>query len=231
MNKMKIVAAMISAVALTACTRVTVDAHTLDESAFTRVEGTMMYVSAGASANTALHLEEYYAVPENILASLVSDNCKIYLDTMEEEGGYLITSNGTAAAGLYRGSAYMVMSSDRRQIRSITKENTIDALSDVDAQSRQIMLHEIGHYVDDNAFGGWEANASRHAASGTEAWQALYTAHAGHVGAMSALSGVNVYNPAEMFATSFAWYISDPASLLTACPEVYAYIEEVVASF
>lgn len=222
--------AIAAAMTISAGTGIKAEAHALDDSAYTQIEGTMMYVSPDAAENTAVHVREYLSIPQGILASLTADNCKVYLETMAEQGGYYVTAKGVAA-GVNYGNAYRVSGRDRRQILAITRTNYIDVLSDYDLKDNQTMLHEVGHYVDHNAFGGWETNGDYFVGSSTERWQALHAACAGTIGALSPESAVNVYNAQEMFATSFAWYVDDPQVLRNACPDVYTYMEEVVASF
>lgn len=229
---MNTAAAMMAVVGMMVGSDLTVQAHTLDDSAFVPVEGTMMSVSAGASENVGVHLAEYQSIPENILVRLTADHCRIYIDTFEEEGGYLdreIDPN-SRAVGVFSGSVHAGYKSVGRKNWAVIEANYIDVLSGEGAESNTTLYHEVGHYVDDSAFGGWSEHGEYGIASSTERWQALYAANAAVIGGLSRGSAVNVYSACECFATSFAWYIHDPQTLLNASPEVYAYIEEVVAS-
>lgn len=207
------VAGAVLAVAV-ACGSVAVpaSAHTLAETQFTQVPGTMLYVSNGASANAAIHVQEYLSVPINVLTKLVSANCKIYLDTTAEDTGVTTGSaipTGTYVAGMFYGTY-------------------IDILSDLDVTEQMNMIHEIGHFVDYNSLGGYKATKQAFPASSTAQWQTIWQAEGPVVATLSLTSSVNAYNATEYFATAFAWYVKNPAVLAKVAPQSYAYVDSMV---
>lgn len=221
--------AAVGTIALSSLSVCTAYARTLSDDSFTQVAGTMLYVSPQAAATQSVQIAEYQALPQIVIDRLTARNCKIYVETMAEEGGYL-PGNG-AVAGKFHNGSFTVSAADHRQILGITEANSIDLLADPDAQMQGLVfIHEVGHFVDANAYGGWEANAVHHVASSKTEWQSIYAQEGAAIGSLSSLASVNVYSAKEAFATAFAHYVLTPDALQAACPATYAYMERSIAS-
>lgn len=221
--------AAVAAIAVSPLAALVTYAFALPQENYTRIEGTMLYVSPQAAATQSVQIGEYQALPQVVVDRLIARGCKIYVETMAENGGYL--QGGGAVAGKFRSGSFTVSSANRRQILGISEPNSIEILSDADARtSGLVFIHEVGHFVDSNAYGGWEANAMTHIASSKEEWQAIYAAEKAAIGTLSSLAAVNVYSAPEAFATAFAHYVLTPDALQKVCPATYAYMEQVVAT-
>lgn len=208
----RIAAAILAVMLAFAGVATPVSAHTLDDSQFTQIPGTMLYVSPGAARNADIHVEEYMSVPINVLTRLVSSNCRIYVDTFMEEGAMssgTSTPRGTAVVGMFYGTY-------------------IDILSEFDVGEQMNLIHEIGHFVDYSSLGGYEATGQAFPASSTEEWQSIWQSEWAAVAALSTGSSVNTYNATEYFATAFAWYVKDPIRLVSVAPRTYAYVNAMV---
>lgn len=229
-------AASLGLAAVTAATVVTMalapgldaQASVLPATTYTQIAGTMLYVSPESSQAYTSQLATYQLIPYDILVSLVQKDCRIYLATSSESGGYL----DGEAYGLYNNGSFAALASDMRQITRIITPNSIDVLSDYDtAFSGLVLLHEVGHFVDDNAWGGWSTHARREIASTMPQWQTIYAKDAAALGTLSDIAAICTYSADQCFATTFAHYLLTPAQLQAASPDAYAYTAAVVASF
>lgn len=193
---------------------ISTSAHTLSEDKFAQVEGTMLYVSEGASVNVDTHVNEYLSMPENVRVKLASEGCKIYLDTTTEEGGYLTYGKYTSSsrvAGLFYG-------------------NYIDILSDRDIITGQNLIHEVGHFVDNNSYGGMPVCGTYYAGSSAAEWLSIWVTESAAISSLSSMSRNNSYNHREGFATTYALYVTSPDALKEAAPQAYSYIEKCLAT-
>lgn len=229
-------AASLGLAAVTAATVVTMalapgldaQASVLPATSYTQIAGTMLYVSPESSQAYTSQLATYQLIPYDILVSLVQKDCRIYLATSSESGGYL----DGEAYGLYNNGSFAALASDMRQITRIITPNSIDVLSDYDtAFSGLVLLHEVGHFIDDNAWGGWSTHARREIASTMPQWQTIYAKDAAALGTLSDIAAICTYSADQCFATTFAHYLLTPAQLQAASPDAYAYMAAVVASF
>lgn len=200
---------------------------------YTQIEGTMLYASGETMKDYSVQVLAYQKVPYNILKKLVEKDCKIYLFTTNENGGNDLPGEVFASAcGHFIPGTFSVKKSDPRKIVAINEKNYIEVLSDYDNElGGGVTVHEIGHFVDNNAFGGWETHAKAGIASGTDEWKTIYNKD------LKALSGLSVIAPitasiaSECFTETFGCYILHPDRLMKASPDAYAYMEKVVASF
>lgn len=233
-KSIKIAAATLAAVAAIAASplaALVTYAFALPEESYTQVPGTMLYVSPEAAPLQAAQIEEYQALPQAVLAMLAEKDCRIYAETTAEKGDYSYITGSSAAVGVYSTGRIRYSSADHRQIVGIITPNSIEFLADEDIhQNGLVMIHEIGHFVDCNAYGGWAQNAMHYVASATPTWQAIYAQDAAAIGTLSRIAAANIYNNRETFAMAFAHYILTPDALRAASPAAYAYMEEVVAS-
>lgn len=216
--KKRIAAVLLAAVMLIPGSGSAAFAHNLSDTEFEQVDGTIIYISAGASATTGSQVSYYWKVPLPVLKSMVSDGIKIYIDTEKEESGTLriyglAPTDNTIYAGLYQ-YAYIDILSDS----SVTTDGFT-------------MIHEIGHYVDNCANGGRDATGTWYNSSSNEKWNAIYSAEASAIGSISSTSSLNVYSPCEAFATAFADYVLYPQKLKSAAPQAYSYIDSCISTF
>lgn len=223
-NRLVKAAAILSTIMLTvSAAPMNVLAKNQADSYYTQIPGTMLYVTQGAAANAATHTATYCQIPFNILVKMTADNCKIYLDTLAEEGSYI----GGVASGAYTQTQYKIVGKTLTPIAP----SYVEIISDYSVAHKDMSLvHEIGHYVDDKAFGGPTTATVYQLASTQPTWTDIYTRNAAAVASMGKEAAANAYDPAECFAEAFAWYVKAPATLQKAAPEVFNYIAAAVAS-
>lgn len=210
----RITGVILAAVLTLTVTAMPAEAHTLADNQYTQIPGTMLYLSSGAAVNSDTHVQEYMSIPINVLTRLVSADCRIYIDTYAEEGAMSSGTSipkGTVVVGMFYGTY-------------------IDILSEYDIGEQMNLIHEIGHFVDYSAYGGYSVTGQSFSASSTSEWKTIWESEWAGVAALSTGSSVNTYNTTEYFATAFAWYVRDPARLQGAAPRTYAYVDAVVQS-
>lgn len=201
---------------------------------YTQIEGTMLYVSDETTTNCPTEITAYGKVPYVIRKKLTDEGCKIYLFTNNEIGGNYIGGGDVDldVSGKFVPGAFRVAVSDRRQIVKIDEPNYIVALSDVDARRNGVVvIHEIGHFVDNHAFGGWAEHAQIYIASSSKEWQTIYANDKAVLGSFSAVADANTRRASECFAETFAYYVLYPDLLKSVSPDAYSYMDKVVASF
>lgn len=190
-------------------------AHGLADNRYTQTGDTMLYLSADAKKSESDLLATYQKIPFDVQVQLAEDDCRIYVCSASENGGFLSAPDLPAGAytGMYtEGSAQY-----------------IDLLSDYAVTGPYRLWHEVGHYVSRNG------NMDLYNLSGrlaqTSAWVNIYAAEAGGIGLYSAYAARNVYSAEECFATAFSLYIGSPDSLKKLAPSAYEYIEDVLDGY
>lgn len=187
---------------------------------FTQVEGTMLYMSEKSSCADVL-TKAYWSVPFNVLQKLVASNCKIYVVTAAEKDREYTNAFGYPAGsyptGMYSGTV---------------KESRIDILqTEALMKDSTAVVHEIGHFMDNNSAGGYAVTGTFYYASSTPEWQSIYKAERSAIMTVSRSASANCYNAVECFASTFADYVLHPAALQKAAPRAYAYMDACVKAF
>lgn len=196
---------------------------------YTQVEGTMLYASDETTTDCPVQISTYEKIPYSIREKITEQGCNIYLYTTNENGGGYI---GGDADGQFIPGVFGVLASDPRVITTIVDPNRMVILSDWDTYyNGAVLAHEVGHFVDNHAFGGWAVHAKTFIVSTSSEWQSIYEKDKPSLGSFSASAKHNSYCSSECFAETFAIYIVYPELLKNACPDAYNYIEKVVASF
>lgn len=200
---------------------------------YTQIDGTMLYASPESLSDCTTQIAEYQAVPFGILKELVSMNCRIYLFTTNENGGFIYDAGVGDATGEYYAGAYMVAKTTPAKIVSCVNPAYIEILSDYDASANQTtVLHEIGHFVDSRALGGWEnAGCNVNVASSTKEWTDIVAKDGKALGKLSDVAAIITDSPSQMFAEVFAHYIKNPERVKKISPSAYTYMESIVTTF
>lgn len=226
---------------------ITGECHTLPESSFTQVEGTILKRSAGISDAAVVNdIQAYQKLPASIVNVLLANGVYIYevedlyLDTMPAAAPAKMTKNGIITDGSGRADGAAKPASYRRITKGgistiqMTAPGYIDILSNLivtETDTSSTLLHEVAHQLDFLYLGGYQATGTFYNASGQQEWQEVYAAEKNAVASYSKKAAVNVYTAYEAFAEATRIYFVNPEWLQKNCPLSYAYIDKIVSWF
>ena len=206
------------------------ECHTLPETSYTAVEGTIIKRGAGISDFAAANdIAAYQKLPAAIQNALIENNVSVY----EINPDYDAIPVPKACA-VSMGATYKVVTRGGQTTSQVLSSGYIDILSNKAAMQKDpqnTFLHEIGHQIDFLYLGGYPVTRTYYNASGQQEWQTIYAAEKDSIASFSKNSSYNVYTAYEAFAEATGQYFLAPDWLQSNCPLSYAYITKVVASF
>lgn len=205
------------------------ECHTLPESSYTQIEGTMLKRGPGVSDAAVINdIHAYQMLPFSIKNMLVANSIYIYEMSPENDS---MSRPGSAA--LSTGTAYSINRTGATPTVTVLKPGSTDIFSDLSmAQDGPvILLHEVGHQMDYLYLGSFPATGTYFNASDQPEWQAIYAAEKNIIATYSRNAAANVYMACEGFAEATGIYFANPEWLQKNCPASYTYVGKVVSWF
>lgn len=214
---------------------ITGECHTLPESSFAQVEGTILKRGQGVSdAGVTNDIQALQKLPVSILNTMIANGIYIYeVDTINDVNGGSL-SKGVVTDGMAMAPKYQFVMQNGQYVAQLVSPGYIDILSNkvtTWADSQSTLLHEIGHQLDHLYLGCVPATNTYCNASRQQEWQEIYAAEKNAIASYSKSAACNVYTACEAFAEATSVYFMDPAWLQKNCPLSYAYAEKVVSWF
>ena len=225
----RLFAALLFAALLTAAPLTAQAAHSLPDSAFTRIPATDLYASPSVSAaEQEFQTTLWLSVPENIRARLENDGVKIYLISASDDAIVSQTLKNSSSTGkkvtfvgLTTHPVYVALS-DKTVARVF--DGTIEIQTDLSSKNvdRTRLIHEIGHYVDSAA---GSTAAENFAISSSSTWKSLFAENRSALLATSAYAAVpDLYSASEGWADAFRLLWTDPAALQSISDDLFLYV-------
>lgn len=192
-------------------------------SGFTQVSGSPICFYEGTPDSVQQDvLASYATLPDNVRHLIsISDFHIMVLD--RAHAGVVTNFNdpGYAIAGETMQFSYVTYSNG-----SITHSDFAAVVFyDVAGTSAgQVLLHEIGHMVDDSMLMYCNEQSSQ-----TAEFAALASQYQSVIATYDANASANVYNNSEIFAEVFRIHVTNPGWLSANCPELESYMSGLIA--
>lgn len=202
-----------------------VTSGTATDSAYTKVEGTVIYAASGTDVkDIKTALSGWDLLPEGVRGKLLEYDMRIYLsdtacaDIGIQYGGYAYGLKYTANAATL-------------EITNITRNAycIIGTRGDIEGT----VLHEIGHLLDFGIAIMEEKvySASNCRISDSEEWQQICAADGAKIAAIDSQTAANSYSAKELFAEVFRLAFQNPVELNAVSPEAYDFVMEMVDKY
>lgn len=206
------------------------ECHSLSESSYTQIAGTMLRRGPGVTDASAVNdIQAYLKLPVSIQNMLVKNGVWIYEVDLSSDTVLIPGSCGASQSPSWR-----LVTRNGQTTSTVTSTGYIDIASNRVATftDKQVpLLHEVGHQIDFFYLGGYPSTRAFYNASSQAEWLAAYAAERNIIGAYSSNASINVYSSNEAFAEAIGIYFADPEWLKTYAPLSYAYAAKVVDWF
>lgn len=229
-KRVKSILLAFSAVIFVSANSITGECHTLPDSSYAAVEGTVLKRGAGVTDLSVVNdILAYQKLPASIQNMLIKNGVNIYevdlaYDSIAIDGAY----------GISTGPTYRITSYGENRETQLISAGHIDVLSNKAAaisDSQMTLLHEVGHQIDFMYLGGYPVTTAHYNASSQQEWQDIYKAEKNAIASYSKDAAYNVYTTYEAFAEAAGIYFNNPEWLQQHCPLSYAYVNKVVGWF
>lgn len=219
-----------SAVAFLYTGSISGECHTLPDTSYTPIEGTVIKKGAGITDAAATNdILAYQKLPVSIQNVLIANGIYIYEIDLANDSLPRPGSCAVATAPTYK-----LITKGGQTTSQVVSPGYIDILSNKAAsQSDSLvpLLHEVGHQLDYLYLGGYPNTRNYYNASDQQEWQNIYAAEKSAIASYSKNAAHNVYTTYEAFAEAAGLYFADPAWLEQHCPASYNYVNKVVSWF
>ena len=199
----------------------------LPEDAFHCIGGAM-YITEGVTEEELENAQSAYSSLPGSIQDALEKKCRIYIYTEAEDDSMPFPWVGVTSYPQY--TKY----TDGNTIVAIEEDGMYEIEIEADALVRengQVLLHEIGHFVDKSYKGGYAATHVQFPASETAEFENLCNEESGSLANIGITSADNTYNQHECFAEAFSNSFIYADRMWENCPGLMAYVEDVKADY